>query len=408
MASNTRVAVTGLGVRTPAGHHAKDLWETLAAGRSTARIITSFAADGLPVNFACQVGDPKWEEHVTVRQAHRMDRTTLLAVCAAADAVTDAGELHAPPERRAVMTGTGQAGNETYEQAMLGHGEFGNPTPLTVPKSMHNAAAAWISMRHQVLGPSLTVSSACASGGHAIGEGLRLIRDGSADVVVAGGAEACVSPSVLLAFHRCGALSRRVTDPERASRPFDIDRDGFVMAEGAAFVVLERLEAARRRGARVYAELAGYGRTSDAYHLTMPVPDGGGAERCMRQALTDARLSPGHVVHVNAHGTGTPLNDLAEAQAISRVFGPGQVPVTSTKSVIGHALGAAGAIEAVVSALTVFHGAAHPTANLDTLDPGCDIDVVRAPRALAPGAVLSNSFAFGGHNASLVFTPSGT
>lgn len=413
MADRVRVAVTGLGVRTPAGHRLDDLWKTLAGGRSTARTITSFPVDDLPVTFACQVRDVGWEEHVTARQARRMDRTTVLAVCAAAEALADAGveaggHPQPPPVRRAVVAGTGWAGNVTYEQAVLGQGDRGDPTPLTVLKIMHNAVPAWISMRHQIMGPSLTVSTACASGGHAIGEGLRLIREGSADLVVAGGAEACVSPTVLLAFHRCRALSTRVADPEGASRPFDADRDGFVMGEGAAFVVLERLEDAVRRDARVYAVLAGYGRTSDAYHLTMPAPGGGGAERCMRQALADARLSPADVVHVNAHGTGTRLNDLAEAQAISRLFGPGKVPVTASKSVIGHSLGAAGAIEAVISALTVRAGAAPPTANLDTLDPACDVDVVRAPRALEPGAVVSNSFAFGGHNASLVLTPYAT
>ncbi|MEV0620292.1 beta-ketoacyl-[acyl-carrier-protein] synthase family protein [Nonomuraea sp. NPDC050404] len=401
MSARTRVAVTGLGVRTPAGHHLKELWDTLVTGHSTARTIASLLIDDLPVTFACKVDDPGWEEHVSVRHAHRMDRTSLLAACAAADAITDAGGLPAQPGRRAVVTGTALAGNESREQAFLGHPR----TQLTVPKAMHNAASAWLTIRHQITGPSVTVSTACAAGGHAIGEGLRLIRDGSADVVVAGGAEACISPTMLLAFHRCRALSTRVADPERACRPFDVGRDGFVMGEGAAFVVLERLKDVVRRGGRVYAELAGYGRTSDAYHLTMPHPDGDGAERCMRQALADARLTPGDVTHVNAHGTGTQLDDLAEAQAIARVFGPHRVPVTSTKSVTGHALGASGAIEAVVSVLTLVERTIHPTANLETLDPRCDIDVPRAPRPLEPGAVVSNSFAFGGHNASLVFTP---
>ncbi|MGW2154539.1 beta-ketoacyl-[acyl-carrier-protein] synthase family protein [Nonomuraea sp. NPDC001699] len=408
MNARTRVAVTGMGVRTPAGHHLNDFWDTLVTGRSTARTIPSLLIDDLPVTFACQVNDPGWEEHVSPRHAHRMDRATLLAFCAAADAVTDAGGLHPLPERRAVVTGTSLGGNHAREQSLLlGTAPQGAPTPLTVPMAMHNAAAAWITMGHQISGQSMTISTACASGGHAIGEGLRLIRDGSADVVIAGGAEACLSPNVLLCFHRCRALSTRSSDPERASRPFDVGRDGFVMGEGAAFVVLERLDDALRRGARIYAELAGYGRTSDAYHLTMPHPDGDGAERCMRQALADARLSPGEVTHVNAHGTSTQLNDLAEAQAISRVFGPQQVPVTSTKSITGHALGAAGAIEAVVTALTLIKRTVHPTANLQTLDPRCDIDVPSSPRPLAPGAVVSNSFAFGGHNASLVLIPYG-
>ncbi|MEU8363387.1 beta-ketoacyl-[acyl-carrier-protein] synthase family protein [Nonomuraea sp. NPDC048882] len=440
MAERVRVAVTGLGVRTPGGNDLRTFWDTLIAGRSTARTITSFDASSLPVGFACQVPGFDTAPYVTGKQARRMDRATLLAVCAADDALADAGLLgpggmsglagldgaSVPPERRAVVTGTALGGNETAETTLLGaaaeyaappssqpavppagppSGPSGaQPSALYVPRIMPNASAAFVSMRHQILGPSLTVSTACASGGHTIGEGLRLLRDGSADLVVAGGTEACVSPTILLAFHRCGALSQRVNEPECASRPFDIARDGFVLAEGAAFVVLERLEDAVRRGARVYAELSGYGRTSDAHHLTTPDPKGEGAERCVRQALADSGLSTGDVAHVNAHGSGTPLNDITEAQVIARLCGPGQVPVTSTKSILGHAIGAAGAIEAVVSVLTLHERLIHPTINLDVQDPECEIDVVRRPRPLGPGAVVSNSFAFGGHNASLVFT----
>lgn len=428
MRDRVRVAVTGLGVRTPAGNDLGTFWDTLVAGRSTARTITSFDATALPVGFACQVPAFDTSPYVTGKQARRMDRTTLLAVCAADDAMSDAGLSGAggpavPPERRAVVTGTAIGGNETTEATLLGgaapgdraeqaaerggFGSGGQPSALYVPRIMPNASAAFVSMRHQILGPSLTVSTACASGGHTIGEGLRLLRDGSADLVVAGGTEACVSPTILLAFHRCGALSQRVSEPERASRPFDVARDGFVLAEGAAFVVLERLDDAVRRGARVYAELAGYGRTSDAHHLTTPDPKGQGAERCMLRALADADLTPGDIAHVNAHGSGTPLNDITEAQVIARLCGPGRVPVTSTKSVLGHAIGAAGAIEAVTAVLTLHERLIHPTINLDAQDPECEIDVVRRPRPLGPGAVVSNSFAFGGHNASLVFTPSG-
>ncbi|WP_043625604.1 beta-ketoacyl-[acyl-carrier-protein] synthase family protein [Nonomuraea candida] len=405
MRGRVRVAVTGLGVRTPAGNDLETFWRTLVTGRSTARPITSFDAADLPVGFACQVPGFDTAPYVTGKQARRMDRATLLAVCAADDALADAaagaGEPPVPPERRAVVTGTALSGSETSEATLLG-GE--QPGALYIPRTMPNAAAAFVSMRHQILGPSMTVSTACASGGHTIGEGLRLLRDGSADLVVAGGTEACVTRTILLAFHRCGALSQRRADPERASRPFDAGRDGFVLAEGAAFVVLERLEDAVRRGARVYAELAGYGRTSDAHHLTSPDPKGAGAERCMLQALADAGVSTGDVAHVNAHGSGTPLNDVTEAQVITRLFGPVRVPVTSTKSVLGHAIGAAGAIEAVAGVLTLHHRLIHPTINLDAQDPACEIDVVRAPRPLAPGAVVSNSFAFGGHNASLVLT----
>ncbi|MFI6743628.1 beta-ketoacyl-[acyl-carrier-protein] synthase family protein [Nonomuraea sp. NPDC050451] len=402
-----RVVVTGMGVRTPAGAHPKELWGALLAGRSTARTITSFDAEGLPVDFACQVPDLDLDGYVKPRDARRMDRVTRMAFCAATDALADAGHPQAAPERRAVVTGTGYGGVATQEAAFGTLDERGRawPGPLHIPMSMHNAAAAEISIRHAFLGPSMSVATACASGSHAIGEGMRLVRDGTADVVLAGGMEAGVRASALVGFGRAGALSRRASEPERASRPFDADRDGFVLGEGAAFLVLERLEDALLRGAHVYAELSGYGRTSDGHHLTAPDPEGDGAYRCMRQALADAGIAAADVVHVNAHATSTRLNDEMEARAIARLFGEYAVPVTGSKSVIGHALGASGAIEAVISVLTLRERAVHPTANLDRQDPACPVDVVTAPRPIVPGPVLSNSFAFGGHNATLVFTP---
>ncbi|MCK2220343.1 beta-ketoacyl-[acyl-carrier-protein] synthase family protein [Actinomadura sp. ATCC 31491] len=402
-----RVAVTGLGVRTPAGAHPKDLWNALLAGRSTARRITSFDTEGLGAGFACQVPDLDVEAYLTPKQAARLDRVAQLAVCAAGDAMDDAGPVRTPPERQGVVTGSGFGGVATYEADLLDNRHLGrgNPGPLHVPMIMHNAMAAAISIRHRILGPSLSVTTACASGAHAIAEGARLIRDGSADLVIAGGAEASVTPTVLLAFDRCRALSRRNDAPERASRPFDRDRDGFVLAEGAAFVVLERLEAALARDARVYAELSGLGFSSDAHHITAPPEAGDGAARCMRAALADAALTPGEIAHVNAHGSGTPLNDLAEARAVGQVFGDVRVPVTSTKGVTGHAIGAAGAIEAVAAVLALNESAVPPTANLTTLDPQCDIDVVAEVRPMPPGPVMSNSFGFGGHNATLIFSP---
>ncbi|MFB4289595.1 beta-ketoacyl synthase [Nonomuraea sp. ATR24] len=407
MPPRTRIAVTGLGVRTPAGANPKELWNTLLGGRSTARTITSFDTEGLAVDFACQIGGLDPAGYLTPKQAGQLDRVALLAMCAAGDALADAGAITAHPERRAVVTGTGFVGTETYERSMLDGRQpgRGNPPPRFVPMIMANAPAAAISMHHGLLGPSFTVATACASGAHAIGEGARLLRDGSADLVVTGGAEACVTATMLLAFDRCRALSRRTAEPERASRPFDTARDGFVLAEGAAFLVLEPLEDALRRGARVHAELAGYSRTSDGHHLTAPHPQGQGAYRSMRAALADAGLTPDAVAHVNAHGSGTQLNDLAEAQAIARLFGPDGPPVTSTKGVTGHAIGAAGAIEAVASVLTLTELTIPPTANLDDPDERCDIDVVRRPRPLPSGAVVSNSFGFGGHNATLIFTP---
>ncbi|WP_262380177.1 beta-ketoacyl-[acyl-carrier-protein] synthase family protein [Nonomuraea sp. PA05] len=407
--SRVRVAVTGMGVRTTAGAHPKELWNALLAGRSTARTITSFGTEGLGVGFACQISDLDTSAYLTPKQASRLDRVAQLALCAATDALADAGDgpPRTPPHRRAVVTGTGFGGRMTDETVMLTgrHPERGNPGPLHVPMIMHNSAAAAIGIHHQIQGPSLSVETACASGSHAIGEAARLLRDGSADLVIAGGAEACVTPTVLLAFHRCQALSLRNDAPERASRPFDRDRDGFVLAEGAAFLVLENLEHALRRDARIHAELTGYASTSDAHHLTAPPPHGEGAARCMRAALADARLAPDEIAHVNAHGTGTPLNDVAEAQAITHVFGPARVPVTSIKGVTGHAIAAAGAIEAVAAVLSMNERAIPPTANLDHLDPRCDVDVVSRVRPMPPGPVMSNSFGFGGHNATLIFSP---
>ncbi|MGP3937058.1 beta-ketoacyl-[acyl-carrier-protein] synthase family protein [Nonomuraea sp. KM88] len=402
-----RVAVTGLGVRTPAGAHPKEVWNTLLAGRSTARPITSFDTEGLGVGFACQIADLDMEAYLPAKQASRLDRMAQLAFCAATDALADAGALRAPPQRRAVVTGTCFGGRMTDEAVMLGgqHSGRGDPGPLCVPMAMHNSAAAAISIHHRIQGPSLSVETACASGSHAIGEAGRLVRGGHADVAIAGGAEACITPTVLLGFRRCQVLSQRNDAPERASRPFDRDRDGFVLAEGAAFVVLENLEHAMRRDAHVYAELTGYASVSDAHHLTAPSPQGEGAARCMRAALADAGLAPEEIAHVNAHGTGTPLNDVAEAQAINEVFGPARVAVTSVKGVTGHAIAAAGAIEAVAAVLALQERAIPPTANLEHVDPRCDVDVVDRVRPMPPRPVMSNSFGFGGHNAALIFSP---
>jgi 3-oxoacyl-[acyl-carrier-protein] synthase II len=360
------------------------------------------------VTFACEVTGFDPLAYLDVKGAKRTDRTAQLGLAAATDALADAGPLGVPAYRQAVVCGTGHGGAATQEN------EYDNAfrngpnrvSPHYVPMMMANATTGMICMRHGIKGPSLCISTACASSAHAIGEGLRMIRDGSADVVVAGGAESPVAPVTVSAFARMGALSRRNAEPERASRPFDADRDGFVMGEGAGFLVLERWDNAVARDARIYAELVGYARTSDAYHITAPAPDGDGARTCMRQALADARLTPDEVVHINAHGTSTPLNDVTEAAAIAAVFGERRVPVTSTKSIVGHLIGAAGAVEAVAVALTVRDGLAHPTANLDRQDPECDIDVVSgAPQKISAGPVLSNSFGFGGHNATVVFAP---
>lgn len=275
-------------------------------------------------------------------------------------------------------------------------------SPFLVPMMMPNATPALAAMQLGWTGPNTCVATACAAGTHAVGEGARLIRDGTSDVVLAGGAEAVVTPVAIAAFARMGALSGRHDDPVRASRPFDADRDGFVMGEGAAFLVLERWDRAVARGARIYGEILGYGRNADAYHVTAPSPGGAGASACMLFAIEDAGLSPADIGHVNAHGTSTPLNDASEAEALSKVFGEAVPPVTSTKGVTGHLIGAAGAVEAVACLLSLGAGVVPPTANHERTDPEIALDVVHGSPRPTQGPALSNSFGFGGHNVCLV------
>src|SRR5581483_1438575 len=328
---------------------------------------------------------------------------------AAVDALAQAGELGADPARIAVVAGTGVGGLITLETEIMKYAAKGamRVSPFLVPMMMSNATAAFIAIQHGFTGPNFSVVTACAAGANAIGEAARLIRAGDADVVIAGGSEASITPVGLAAFHRMGALSRRKDDPAHASRPFDADRDGFVMGEGAGFLVLESLDRARARGARVRALIAGYGRNTDAHHITAPSPGGDGAVRCMQLALEDAGLPTSAIGHINAHGTSTPLNDASEAEAVLKVFGGQAPPVTSVKGATGHLIGAAGAVEAIASVLAMEHEVVFPTANHEHLDPALGpIDVVHgAVRPLAAAPALSNSFGFGGHNASLVVVP---
>jgi len=406
-----RVAITGVGVVCPAGEDANTSLDAVMAARSAAGPITAFDAEQHTVRFACEVGDFDEEAIVGSKEARRIDRVSLFGIAAAQEALEQAG-LDRPgevdPARMAVLAGTGVGGLTTLEGQIATRIERG-PTrvsPFLVPMMMSNATAGLLSMRHGFTGASLCISTACASGANAIGEARRMIRSGGADVVLAGGTEAAITSTTMAAFARMGALSNRNDDPARASRPFDRSRDGFVMGEGAAFLVLERFEVAERRGAAIIGELAGYGATCDAHHITAPQPDGAGAVACMRQALDDAGLTPEEIGHVNAHGTSTPLNDLAESEALLKVFGADGPPVTSTKGVTGHLVGAAGAVEAVLALLSASAGQVPPTANLDELDPEMHIDVVSGePRSVAPAPVLSNSFGFGGHNATLVLVP---
>jgi 3-oxoacyl-[acyl-carrier-protein] synthase II len=387
-----------------------EFWDHLLSGRSAARRIEGFDPEGSPVTFAGEVRDFDPVEYFGPKEARRQDRVTQLGFGAAADALADAGgELGADPSRSAVIFATGIGGLNTLEENQRTYIDKGplRVSPFFVPMMMPNATAGVISMRFGWTGPALCIATACAAGANAIGEGVRLIRDGSSDVVIAGGTEFPVTPITLAAFARMTALSTRNDDPAHASRPFDAARDGFVIAEGAAFFVLESLERAQGRGARVYGEVAGYGRNADAYHITAPSPGGAGAAACMQQALDDAGLAPSDIGHVNAHGTSTDLNDLAEAQAIGKVFGDAPPPVTSNKGVLGHMIAGAGAAEAVAAMLSIRDGIVPPTANFERPGDEITLDIVAgSPREIGPRPVVSNSFGFGGHNASLVLTPS--
>jgi 3-oxoacyl-[acyl-carrier-protein] synthase II len=403
-----RVAVTGLGVKTPAGNDLDTFWSRLLSGRSTAATIERYDPSPMPVRIGCEVREFDPAAYVGPKEARRMDRVTQLGLAAAADALADAGDPGADPARCAVILGTGIGGLITLEEQIALYGEkgAGRVSPFLVPMMMTNATAGTVAMQLGWTGPNLCISTACAASAHAIGEAARLIRDETSDVVMTGGAESCITPVAISAFARMTALSGRNDDPEHASRPFDAARDGFVMGEGAAALVLERWDRAVARGARIYGEIVGYGRNADAYHITAPSPAGEGAAACMQLALDDASLSPAAVSHVNAHGTSTPLNDAAEAEAIRKVFGGAAPPVTSTKGVTGHLVGAAGATEAVACLLSLRNGSVPPTANLDQIGDDIQLDVVAgAPRPITPAPGLSNSFGFGGHNASLIFAP---
>ena len=403
-----RVAVTGMGVKTPAGNDLVTFWASLLQGRSTAAPISRFDGSDLPVGFACEVRDFDPVAYLGPKESRRADRAAQLGFAAAVDAMADAGAIDVDPSRCGVVAGTGVGGLSTQEEEEKVMFERGpsRVSPFLVPMMMANATAALVGMKHGWTGPNICIATACAAGTHAVGEGFRMVRDGSADVVLAGGSEAAITPVALAAFARMGALSTRRDAPELASRPFDAARDGFVMGEGAAFLVLERWDVAVARGARIHGEILGYGRNSDAYHITAPAPGGGGAVACMELALADAGLQPSDIGHVNAHGTSTPLNDAAEAEAMLKVFGGTPPPVTSTKGVTGHLIGAAGATEAVASLLAIGNGVVPPTANHETTDPEITLDVVAgSPRQLGAKPVISNSFGFGGHNASIVVGP---
>jgi 3-oxoacyl-[acyl-carrier-protein] synthase II len=410
--AGSAVVVTGLGAVTPLGGDTASTWTALLAGKSgigdEAEGLLAGAA--LPVTFAAAMAlDPA--QRLKPVEARRLDRSQQAALVAAAEAWADAGSPEADPDRLAVAIGTGIGGVSTLlkQDDLLEGGGVRRVSPRTVPMLMPNGAAALVSIAYGARAGAYSPVSACSSGAEAIALGARLIRAGEADVVIAGGTEAAITPLTIAGFVQAAAISRHDGDPACASRPFAADRDGFVLGEGAAVVVLESAQHAAARGAHVHAALAGAGIASDAYHITAPAPDGRGQVTAMRKALAQAGVVPGDVSHVNAHATGTPVGDAAEAGAIRKVFGDG-IPVTAPKASLGHLFGAAGAVEALIAILSVEHDIIPPTRNLATapIDPDISLDIVTAPRHEAPQhAVLSNSFGFGGQNVSLLFTKLG-
>ena len=406
------VVVTGLGATTPLGGDAVSTWAAMLAGRSGVRRLTEPWAEQLPVRIAAPAAaDPA--EVVGRVQARRMDRCEQFALVAAREAWADAGSPEVDPERLgvAVTSGIGGIGSILAGYDTLKEKGWSRISPFTVPMLMPNGSAGWISMEFGAHAGAHSLVSACASGAEAIGYGIDMIRSGRADVVITGGTEAAIMPLNIGAFAVMRAMSTRNDEPERASRPFDRARDGFVLGEGAGIVVLESLSHARRRGAVVHAVAAGAGYSSDAYHIAHPAPDGVGVASAIGRALADARVDPEQVVHVNAHATSTPEGDPLEAQALVKALGPAAdgVIVSATKSMTGHLLGGAGAIESVAAILALRDHVAPPTINLEDLDDDVPVDVAVEPRPLTkrgaePMAVLNNAFGFGGHNVSLVFT----
>lgn len=405
-----RVVVTGVGLVTPLGLGIDNVWQKILNGESGIAPITRFDASRHETKFAGEVKDFNAEEYMSHKEVKRVDLFIQYALAAAKIAVDDSGldMTKEDAERVGVIVGTGLGGLPTlekYHSILLERGP-GRISPFFIPMLIANEAPGHISIQHGMKGPNLSIVTACATGTHSIGDATRVIQYGDADVMVAGGTEANLTPLTVGGFNAMKALSTRNDDPKRASRPFEKDRDGFVIAEGSGIVILEELEHALKRGAKIYAEIAGYGYNGDAYHITAPAPGGEGFIRCIRMALKDAGLSPDDVDHINAHGTSTDLNDQTETLAIKAVFKEKayKIPVSSTKSMVGHLLGAAGAVEAIFSVLAIRDNICPPTINYETPDPDCDLDYVpNKARSHATNVVLSNSFGFGGTNGTLIF-----
>jgi len=404
-----RVVITGLGVVSPAGSTLEKFWENITAGKSAVSKITKFDVTDFPVQIAAEVKDFNPLDYFEKKEIRRTDPFIQFAMGAAVQAVKSAGleDSNVNPERVGVLIGSGIGGLHTVEtqhSILLEKGPK-RVSPYCVPMEIINMASGLVSIRFGFKGPNISVVTACATGTHAIGEAYRIIQYGDADVMVAGGAESCITPLSVAGFAAARALSTRNSEPEKASRPFEKNRDGFVMGEGAGIVVLEEYEHAKRRGAEILAEIVGYGTSGDAYHMTAPAPGGEGAARAIRNALKDAKVSPEEIDYVNAHGTSTKFNDLYETMAIKSVFGDHayKLKVSSIKSMIGHLLGAAGGVEVISAVMTLKTGVVPPTINYEEPDPECDLDYVpNEAIEMDVRYVLKNSFGFGGTNACLV------
>lgn len=404
-----RVVITGMGVVTPLGNDLQSFWKAIQEGRSGIGKITKFDAS----DFSCQIaGEVKNFDplpFLSPKEIYKTDPFIQYAVAAAITAVQDS-HLQPTPAlllRTGVLVGSGRGGVATNDRNHIAFITKGSRSvsPFYTPMTLVNMASGYIAMKLGAKGPCLDVSTACATGTHALGEAMKIIQRGDADVMIAGGAEAALTPLVLAGFCQARALSQQNDKPENASRPFDLSRDGFVLSEGAGVLVLEEFSFAEKRGARIYAELAGYGLSSDAFHYTLPDPDGDGPARAIKNALEDAGLSPDNIDYVNAHGTGTLANDRIETSAIKKAFGQHakKLAVSSTKSMLGHMLGASGAVEAIITGLSIYDGVIPPTINYKTPDPACDLDYVPNNVRKSPiHAAVSNSLGFGGINASIV------
>lgn len=409
MNGHKRVVITGLGAVTPLGNDVESSWRNLLAGKSGAGPITHFDSSGYFVNFACELKDFDPSNWIERKQARRMDRFAQIILAAARQAEVDSGlDIAAEADRIGASIATGIGGIKSFQDCydtLLERGPD-RVNPFAIPSIIPNMGAGWVSMELGTRGPLSSECTACAASNMAIGQGLDDIRLGRADVMFCGGTESAINQVGIAGFGAMRALSRRNDDPERASRPFDAERDGFVMGEAGAVLVLEELERARARGAKIYAEVAGYGLSSDAQHVTEPDPTGENPARAMTNAFADAGIDPGEIDYINAHGTSTPLGDAAETRVIKKALGEEharKTPVSSTKGATGHCLGASGAVEAIFSTLAIRDGQLPPTINQETPDPECDLDYIpNEAREADVRVTVSNSFGFGGHNASIV------